>query len=101
MARDDAISPSHDSNPLLHLYTPPHDPPTYAPHMYSNKWSSICRYVAYIVLCSWNWLHVFVIESFCPWIVVIFSHSADFVNQANFWFHSFSKALSPLAARSS
>jgi len=41
-----------------------------------------------------------VIESFCPWIVVIFSHSADFVNHANFWFHSFSKALSPLAARS-
>ena len=39
-------------------------------------------------------------ESFSPWMVVILSHSLLWVNQANFWFHSFSKPASPLDARS-
>ncbi len=39
-------------------------------------------------------------ELFSPWMVVICWHSLLCVNQPNFWFHSFSKFVSPWAARS-
>jgi hypothetical protein len=41
-----------------------------------------------------------VMELFSPWMVVICWHSLLCVNQPNFWFHSFSKFVSPWAARS-